>query len=638
MPSADAPEEGKQASAQESTPGDKAWDLDKDFPEFTGWESIGFHRGLGREFWQIIIELFGTATSIFIIAWLTPILEPFPEIKGYQDVAGKIFALVISVFDIGTNFGLNRFIAEYRIKNVRKMLQFISFNIWYQSFTGLIQLTILSWFTFEVIVNMNFAYLSWILLLGLTRQFPGWLGTFKGTLEGMQHFNNVEILGFLQSQVVERCTVIGFVLWYRFMGENDPSYGILVAIIIGNMIGSYIDDFVFEAIAAYMLNGILKKYFNLSIRDCFRAKYDRDVLRDIIFYSAQSSLLPLLGSFVSTYIFFTYIGNINAYATWTVIIGRGIGFAGQIRQFGDFALSTSVAESYMSGKKKLAEFYVSYSVKWRYMFMIMIAFVIIAIFPYFSVVIQEMSALRYYRGAELFILPGVFIRLVWPFKEIPEAILWGAKRITVQNIISVCEECLKVLFTWLFVVVLRVQESWGLFGLFFLIGFNQWVPLWIKTAISYIYIRARVLRIKIYWRSTIVVPIIASIPNILMAQLWYHVAFFPLKAVLGLETTLAVSIAIFFIVIIFTYFPLVAILGGLDDYQLFVFRKAIKLSGPSKPLFLAVEKLVLMGAKAARKLGWFGRYPIPYEEAHKEMRELMEIKRAHLEETKKASG
>jgi hypothetical protein len=606
------------------------YDLDKQFPEFQGWESIGFHRGLGREFWQIIIELITTAGNVFIIALLVPILEPFPEIRGYQNVAGPLFVMVFTIFDLGANFGLGRFIAEYRIKNVRKMLQYISFTIWWQSFTGIVQVTLLSWYSFEVIVNSNFAYLTWILLLGLQKQYPGWLGTLGQTLEGMQHYSKVEIIHFLQNEVVQRFTTIALVLIFRDYGETHAEIGILMGIIIGNVIGGYLDDVAFEFVAGYFLHKVLQKHFGLSLRDVFRVKYDRDVLRDIFYYSMQGALIPLLSSFVATYSLFTYVGNINAYTTWSAIIGRGIGFAGQIRQFGDFALQNSIAEAFPNGKKKLAEFYFSSSVKWRYMFMIMIALIIFAIYPFFVVLINEMGALRYYRGAEMFIIPGIFIRLLWPFVEMPDAIMLGSKRITQINVIRVGEECAKLFFVWLFVIVLRVQETWGLIGVTFLIGFKDWVPTWIKTTVCYIYINKSVMKLKVNWRGTILIPLIASLPNIAMAQFWYNVVFFPMKAVLGLETTLAISIALFFMVVIFTYFPLIAMLGGLDDYQLFTFRKAVGLAGPSKPLFKAVEWLVLKGVIVAKKLGWHARYPIPPEDAHREIKELMEIKRTSL--------
>ncbi len=630
----DAPQPPSEAVPADAKPVfedvEKKFDIDKEFPEFQGWESIGFHRGLGREFWQLIIELITTSCTIFIISLLMPIINPFPEISGYQNVAGGLFALIYTIFDVGANFGYNRFIAEYRIKNVKKMMQYVSFTLWYQSFTGLVQISILSWFTFQVIVNNEFAYLTWILLLGLQKQYPGWLGLFRGTLEGLQHFDKVEILGFLQGQVVERLTTIGFVLLFRWYGEVNPAMGILMGIIIGNVIGSYVDKVAFEVISGYYLNKILKKYFGLSLRDALHTKYDRDVLHDIWVYSLQGSLLPILGSFVNTYTLLAYVGNIGAYTTWTGIIGTGMGFAGQVNQFGDFSLQTAIAEAYPNGKRKLAEFYVSYSIKWRMFFMIMISFLVLGIVPYFTVVVQELNAFKYYQGADMFIIPGILNRLLWAFVLVPDAIMWGAKHITQHTIIRIGEEFGKWFFMWLFVVVWQVQDTWGLFGLVLLIGFQHWVPIWIKTLVCYAYIQKRILKVKIYWGSTFLIPVLASLPNIGISQLWYYTGFFPLKAAIGLEASLAVSIAFYFMIIVFIYFPLCALLGGFDDYQLFVFRKAVDLAGPSKPIFRTVMKLIDTNVKRARKLGWHGRFPIPYEDAHREIRELMEIKRTGL--------
>ncbi len=609
---------------------EKQLDIDKDFPEFRGWESIGFHRGLGREFWQLILELISTSTTIFIVSLLMPIIQPYPEIVGYQNIAGGLFTLIYTIFNLGTNFGLNRFIAEYRVKNVRRMLQYVSFTLWYQSFTGLVQISILTWFTFEVVVHTEYAYVTWILLLGLQKEYPGWFGLFRQTLEGMQHFDKVEILSFMQSKVVERLTTIGFVLIFRWFGDTNPAYGVLMGILLGNVIGTYVDDIAFEFLSAYYLNKILKKYFGLSLRDAFRAKYDREVLHDIWVYGLQGSLLPILDSFVGTYALLVYVANIPAYATWAGLIATGMSFASQVNQFGDFALETAIAESYPNGKRKLAEFYVSCSIKWRCFFMIMLSFVILGVVPFFAVAVQELSAFQNYQRAEMFIIPGIISRFLWAFVLVPDAIMWGAKRISQHTAIRVAEDICKLFFTWLFVIVLRVQVTWGIVGLVFLIGFQDMVAIWIKTLACFWYIEKRILHVNIYWWTTFIVPVLASLPNIALAQFWYYTAFFPLKDALGLEVTLALSIAIYFIIIVFTYFPLCALLGGFDDYQVFVFRKAVDLAGPSKPIFRAVLKLIDANVKRARKWGWHGRFPIPYEDAHREIRELMEIKRTAL--------
>jgi hypothetical protein len=604
------------------------YDIEKQFPEFPGWESIGFHRGLGREFWQLILEMIGLVGSIFLLSLLMPILNPYPQIRGYQDISGGLFAMVYMIFDLGTNFGLGRFIAEFRMKNVDKMLQYVSFTIWWQSFTGLIQVTVLSWFSFQVIVNSEYSYLTWILLIGLVKQYPGWLGIFRQVLEGMQHYDKVEILNFLQSQVVERGLVIGFVLGFGYYGSVNPEWGILMGIILGTIIGNFLDDVMFEVVAAYYLNRIMKKYYGLTIRDAFKIGYDKDTLRNIFFYSAQSAFIPFLSSAATTYVFFALLENINGYATWTALIATGMSFAGQIRQFKDMSLQNSIAEAYPSGKKKLSEFYVSYSIKWRYLFSLLIATIIVGIIPYFFSMVKSLRAFEFYQGAEMFILAGVFARISEPFLQLPDAIMNGARHITAFNITRVIQEILNIVFTYYFVIVLRVQETWGIFGLVFLLGFKNWVPWIIKTILCYIYIEKRILHVKIYWFTSFILPIVASLPHILIARIWYVIAFIPMKAALGLEVTLAISVSLLFGVILLSYFPLIALFGGFDDYQMFVFKKAVDLSGPSKPIFIFIQKIMDKSVKLSKKIGLHGRFPIPHEDAHREVRELMELKRS----------
>lgn len=611
-------------------------DYDEQFPEFQGWESIGFHRGLGREFWQLIIELFTSALGIFVISILMPILEPYPEVSGYQNIARPLFAVIFSIFDMGTNFGLSRFIAEHRIKNFQRMIQYISFTIWWQSWTGLIQITILSYFTFEILVHSNYSYLTWMLLIIVSKQYPGWLGLFKEVLNGMQHYDKVEIIGFLQGQIVERITTIGSVVLFTIYGKTHPEMGVLMGIILGTLIGTYIDDFVFEFLSAYFLNRILKKHFGMTIWDMFRVKYNKDVLKEIMFFGFQGSVLPIIGSFVTTYQLLLMVNNISAYATWYAIIKKGITFSGQINQFGDFSLRSAIAESYPSGKKTLAEFYITYSFKWRYMFITMLAIVTIAMIPYFNYLVYNLPAFQYYIGAEKFIVAGIVVRVMKPFLELPDSVMLGAstKFITPYNIIRVLEEGMKVFFIWLFVIVLRVQDNWGLFGLVLLIEFTNHVPWIIKTIICYIYIELKILHINIYWRSTFIIPIIAALPNIPAAAAWYKPSFLPMVPVIGIEGAVAISAAMFFIFVLLTYFPLIALLGGFDDYQLFVFKKAGELAGPSKKIFLAVYTLMCQSVKIAKKFGWHARFPIPYEEAHKEIYELMVMKRELLEKRK----
>jgi hypothetical protein len=63
------------------------FDIGKDYPEFKGWELIGFHRGLGREFWQaseiLVAPTHGSRPSS------RPFTAARPHIRGIQLMCEK---------------------------------------------------------------------------------------------------------------------------------------------------------------------------------------------------------------------------------------------------------------------------------------------------------------------------------------------------------------------------------------------------------------------------------------------------------------------------------------------------------------------------------------------------------------------
>jgi hypothetical protein len=510
---------------------------------------------------------------------------------------------------------------------------YVSFEIRYQMMTGLIQVTILSWYTLQVITTGSYAYLSWILLIMLQKQWPGMLGSFKTVLSGMQHHAKVEVLNLLQGQIVERVSLVGFVLLGRWWGETNAAIGILMGICIFTHIGNYIDDIIFGLISLYYANKILVKYVGLSMRDVFQIKIRRDVYREMLLYGVQGSLLPILWTFVGTFTLLKYTSTIPGYVAYSALIGFGGQFSSIIGQFGDFGLYTCVAESYSNGKKKLAEFYASYSLRWRYFFYILIGMALFAVIPFFLYIIDIPNGpLQYYAGATAFFIPLLIRKLFDPLFGLPGPIIGGAQHITAGNLISALHAVLNFVFIVLWIDVIKVQDTWGDFGVLFLIGFNGIVPLVIIIVIQYVYVNMRILKIKIYYKATFLGPAIAAAPVLLLTTFWYNTAFVPMADAIGIEITITISMLILFVVLLFIYFPLNMIVGGWDDYMLFTFKKAIDLSGPSKPIFLMLYKVMVKFKNASKRFGTWDRkgWSIPYEEAHKEIIELMEIKRASL--------
>jgi hypothetical protein len=125
----------------------------------------------------------------------------------------------------------------------------------------------------------------------------------------------------------------------------------------------------------------------------------------------------------------------------------------------------------------------------------------------------------------------------------------------------------------------------------------------------------------------LIIPMIAASPVFLLAWIWGNYAFWPLLAALGVIPTAAISIMMAFFVMFFVvYFPLLGLLGGFDDSMFYIFKKAVAISGPSKPMLTILLKEIGACIKVSRRLHIHGRFGIPYKEAYKEIEELMVMK------------
>ena len=372
----------------------ETFDTDGDYPEFRGWEAIGFHRPLASELWELVLEMIENVLYIFILAYLVPLLMPYPEIQGYRNLAGGLFYLVFVIFDVGTNFDLGRFIAEYRQKNPHKMMEYVNFVMRYQMWTGLLQVTVLSFYILRVFVYGEYGYLVWIILLEMQKQYPGMLGIFKGLLHGMQQFAVTQVMNWVQSKGIEMILNIGFVLLGRWYGEQNPEVGIIMGMAMFGVIGNYIDDLIMLPISAYYCNKVMKAGLGFSLWEALNYKVGKDVYQKALRYGIPNSILPIIGSAWGLYMTLVQSSLIPGYITLMAIASCGGNLTGIIGKMGDFNLRMMVAEAYCSGKRELAEFYISNSLKWRFFFRCLIACAIFAAFPYLEMMVNVNTGLQ----------------------------------------------------------------------------------------------------------------------------------------------------------------------------------------------------------------------------------------------------
>jgi hypothetical protein len=583
--------------------------------KFNRWEDIGFQRPLGNFLYGYMITVATAIIGIVLVSFVYQFLWPYPQIQGYNGIAGGVFAIVYQLFDVGTAFGIVRFIAEWRVKNPKRMLEYVRFYIWYQMFTGIIQILIISVVILNVVRFNQFAYLSWIFLIILQKQWPAMLGMFKSVLEGLQLYNKTQVLGLVSGQVFQNLTNIIFIIMGRYLGSTNPAVGELMGMVFGAAIGAYVDDFFAMWLSVHYFNKAMKP-FGVTARDCMRADFSKDIVKECLWFGLQVSIVPLINTATSTTMLLMYLEKMPQYSTWIVLAGLAGGVSG-IVDAGSFNLTAAIAESFMNGKKELAKFYIETTLKWNGFLMCFLTLTLISVMPMYILAVP-------------FLVPSLIHKLFMPWIGIPDTILIGTLHINFYTINRVLEEVNQVFFVWLYLYVFNLNITFGLGGIVYILAFEHFWPRIIKMVACWFYINKRVMKVRINWMQTFVIPIVSSIPVLTAGFLYYAFAFQPLKGLFRfLDEYAVLAPAAIFVLVgllvfpLFVFLPITGYLGGWDDFQLLTFRKAVDLSGPTKPVAILMYKSILFGAKRSR---FHNRFRINWSDAAKEIEELMIMK------------
>ena len=589
------------------------------------WEEIGFQRPLGSFWYALVISLLTMAISLFFISIIYKLLYPYPEMQGYNALATGVFAIIYQIFDMGTAFGIERFIGEYRIKDPKKMLEYVRFFIWYQMFTGIVQVTILSiWIIQYFRFLPQFSFITWIFLIICQKQWPGMLGTFGAVLKGLQKFNKVNILNFIGGSVFQNITNIVFILLGRYLGTQNPAIGDLMGGAIGFAIGAYVDDFFTMALAARYLDKELK-ILGFSLRDAIVPKVSWPVAKQCLIFGFQASLVPFLNTVSETIILFLFLNYLPQYATWIVLKGLASSLTG-IVNVGNFEVTSSIAESYGNKKFALAKFYVSYSLKWNTFLKCLLLMIFIGIYPILVTVIGALEGLENYRSAVIFIPFLLIEQLFFAFIEISDPILMGTLHIPFYTAVRLMEEIIRIAILYLLLVEFKLGMM-GTLGVCLTLGWDRFYARLIKMVVALIYINRRVFKVEIYWASTIILPLLAALP-VLGFSLFLSIYVAPiLYGIIGILPT-AVLFLLFVTILpaLLFFLPLAGYFGAFDDFQLETFRKSVELAGPSKLLIKGFYKAVLWGhSKSPIK----NKFKIPWEQPLKEIEDLLIEKAKH---------
>jgi hypothetical protein len=597
----------------------------KNYEAPQAFNKVGYARSLGGFFYQFFFAIIGAGILAVIYPLLMfNILYPWPESKSYADMAGILFVVISTAFNIPNNFAIERFLGEWRVKNTQKMVQYIRFYIWYQMLTGILLVTGFSFFVLKIYNTGELVWAKWLMLVIISREYPANTGVFLSSLKGLQRFDLESWLNFLNDTFIRPLFEFGFVLWGRYILGSDPMVGPLMGIAIGYAIGTYVDDFLSMALAMIMFRKALKP-MGYTLVDVFIPQVDWDVIWSSMRYGFVVSIPSLIGSVVGTMTTLWWYQMVPAYLTLMSLSKVADELANVIKRGGGINIKATISEARNNNKIELTAYYVAQSWKWIFFFTFAIGSVLLSFMPLLINVIFGAVGAEEYLLAAAFIIPNVIATTIEEPNGLADNIIYGANRPgfkTATDLIMMVVNT-AILYYWLFVV--RVG-SMGLNVLFW------FIPMWVfpfELIILYVkwhFIHKEICPVrfsKFAWQS-FVAPGIPALIIAGVAQLWIIFIFPPLATAVGVIIGGVITILFGFVgCLMFMFFPLYTAFGGNDENTLNIFSEAVEISGPSRFLFRPINKMMnFLGKKSPLH----NKFPIPWEQALIEADELMKEK------------
>nr|MDO8115323.1 hypothetical protein [Candidatus Sigynarchaeota archaeon] len=584
------------------------------------WRTLGVHRPLASFWFNYVIFLVIAIPALLMYTWILPnYILPFPDAMGFQMLTVNYFGLFFSIMDVATGPACERFASQYAEINPRKALRYIQFFVYFQMFTGLLQVTIVAIFCLFYLVNTNLNYAMWFFMIYSTVQFPGMLGAFNSSLKGFQRYDRANVVDIVQGVLFENITSISFILVGRYFGSINPILGEMMGATIGFIIGKYIDDFFALALAGHYLSKILKPY-GIKLREVMIPGFTRVEARECLVYGFKlvgATLISALTDYLTLIMMITWMPN-YVFIMGLIDLARTIANLVNLR----YDYSAILSESYNNGKKKLAQYAVThYLQNWMYLASFLTVQIAIMIPPVFSHLGGNFAAtasiIPLYVIPRLLVTPAVIGAEFLQAFDRPEYRTYGI----------ITEKVVKMVTVFLFL------SPWGLTALPVL-GETALLPLYVVhdipayiaiTAVEFYLVHKKCVRIKInVWQmfGATAISLLAVIPvNLVMVQIFNATwaAYPSIVAVVPLIALFLFAMLFFLPMLMFFVYGLV---GGFDSRGIQHFANAVVLCGPSK---FIVNIFCKCAAAGFNRSPLKDRFKTPWEEADKEASELMAL-------------
>jgi hypothetical protein len=605
---------------------DTAKKLLVDYVEPQAFDKVGYARPLGGFFYQFFYAIIGAAISVVMYSFLLSVVFPWPESRSMVDIAGVLFMLIQTIFNIPTSFALEMFIGDYRIKDPPKMIQYIRFYIWYQAITGLFLVTGISYFVINMLKTGDLAWARWIMLIIILKEYPAFTNMFITIIRGLQKFNIEAGLNFAMYNLINPFMQVFSALFGNYVIGRNPSIGPMFGIAIGVALGSYITELINMFLTMAFVNKAIKP-IGFSLVDLFIPYVSKEVMWKSIKFGFVVSIPSITGTLAATLTTLWWYEYVPAYLTFVSLSVLADSLANIIKSGGGINIYATISEAVNNGKKELTSYYISMIWKFVFFFKFAIGAILISFMPLIFEVLLVAGGAENYILAAAFIIPNIIATLIEQPTASSEVLILGANRPTFNTIMKILNDLGNIFFVWFWLVFLQLPAKYGMEAVIWIMPLGGFLPGFLRMIANWVYIHKKIapVRIRKFGWQTFIAPLVPSILIFIIAHFWYEYVFHNMIIWFG-GTSAAMMIAgvisILFAFVgcaMFFFFPMYSAFGGWDKNTMAIFDEAVKISGPSRFLFYPINK----ASHWFDKFPLFNRFVIPYEDALREADELM---------------
>ena len=593
------------------------------------WDEIGFHKPMAGFWFNVVYTIIGIIISSVVMGYFMSFFYPYPASSGYKDVATNLFGFLFLVFDVATGSVMGRFLPEVNIKNPEKMLHLIQYFIWYQMISGLIQTTIVSVYAIFFASQGNMAYVTWLMLIVSTTQYPGFLGVFSNVLDSLQQYHKAQTSRFIASTLVTRVVEIGFVYAGRVIGKQNPIIGEILGISMGAAIGSYVASFIAMVVSAYFFQQVMKTY-GVRVRDCFRIQFTWAEVKTPLLYAVKTSVPSIISGLLNLINLYLWMDYVPQYTTILTLSYIGGSIGDVMDWFGAPNITSLVSESYMNKKTKLTQYYMGQLIRFQALLhgffipMIVVAYLVMP-------VAWAAMGMTYYLAGIIFIIPRMIKLVFAKYLAMPGQVIYGGDRPNYGLVVGVIQSLVNSLMIYLALVVWQIPIKSGLVGTALTMEFVLLPTDFIFGMIAFIYVDKTMVKVKIPWKQILIGLLLPSSICLGLVFIIKSFIFDPFYAQFGFFVAVIPSLLCVAGVLFFVYFPLTSFFGGWDNTNLEEFRKVAKMSGPSKIIVIPIYKII---ERLSKKSKFHGKFEMSIEGVLEEAQDLLEIKRKNRDDFK----